>query len=59
MTRHVEIITTTDDAVLADVEDWGEEWIPRSQIEEGANLEKGDSEEVTITDWFARKVGML
>lgn len=44
----------TDLAVLAEIN--GEEyWIPRSVIEDGDDLEEGDSGEIEIAEWFARK----
>jgi hypothetical protein len=48
---------TTDKAVLVEYE--GEEhWIPRSQISDGDELEKGDEAiTVSVTEWWARRNG--
>jgi hypothetical protein len=44
----VEIIAATDMAVLVEIEG-SEEWIPRSQIEDGDEWEKGDAGDITIS----------
>ena len=54
----VEIIATTDDAVLVEIEG-SEEWIPRSQIEVGYDWEKGDTGEMQISEWLCGQRGWL
>jgi len=48
----------TDKAVLIDIEDHGETWIPQSQIHDDSEVWKsGQDGEVVVTLWFAEKRG--
>jgi hypothetical protein len=54
------VVKVTDKAMLVDVPDHGQEWIPLSQIaDEGDNLKQGDTDvTVSITEWFAKKANL-
>ena len=54
----VEVIAATDAAVLVEIEG-SEEWIPRSQIEDGDEWEKGDKGDITISEWLCVQRGWL
>lgn len=54
-----EVKATTDDAVLLDADGVTEPvWVPRSVIEDGDELSRGDSGELEIATWFAEKEGL-
>ncbi len=51
-----EVIRTTDRAVLFRLEDSGEEkWIPRSQIDDGDDVQEGCSE-LYVAKWLVAKL---
>lgn len=57
----LEIVTITDDAILTDDGD-DEYWIPRSQIEDGEEIDWGDIGKtltLNIAEWFAEKEGLI
>lgn len=52
-----EIIRTTDDAVLAEIE--GDEvWVPRKVCLDGASVNVGDTD-IIVADWWLEKEGLL
>ena len=54
-TYSVQVKATTTPAVLARVEPLGiDMWIPRSQVEFPANVERGDELDVIIPGWLIR-----
>ena len=52
------IIHETDEAVLVEVEGDEEHWLPFSQIQRVHRYPDG-SVKLEITDWLARKIGLL
>jgi len=57
-TSEVTIVGSTDKAVLAEI-DGVEEWLPRSQIRDGNDLEKGFYEELEMAEWLAKEKGLI
>ena len=66
MPHQVEVIYlhATDKAVLVDID--GEEvWVPSSQIHAdsevtaGVDMERGEEGTLIVSDWWARKLGLL
>ena len=63
MTEYTEIdcrvIRTTDKAVLVEVDDGEEVWIPLSQVEDnGEDLKDGDKGVLFISEWWAEREGL-
>lgn len=54
----VRIIKITDKAMLVELEDQ-QLWIPLSQIEEGEWEEGDENVEFGVTEWFAKKEGLI
>ncbi len=55
-----EILAETDKAFLLLLPDGEEVWIPLSQVADAGDYQEGDScGEISITEWIARKKGLL
>jgi len=55
-----EVLAVTDKAILLNLENGGQEWIPKSQILDGEEFpDKGDHIELTITTWIAEQKGLI
>lgn len=57
----VEIVTSTDKAVLVRTEDGEEKWIPWSQIEDNGEdfKEKGLIVTMYVSEWFCKNEGLI
>lgn len=55
---YAEVLHETEMAVLCEV-DGDEVWIPRSVIEDGEDLETGDTGDIEVAEWFAIKEGLV
>jgi hypothetical protein len=54
------IIRETEKAILCDVGKDKPAWIPKSMIDDDSEIrEVGESGEITISEWFARKEGLI
>ena len=55
----VSILAATDLAVLVALPSGSEEWLPRSQIDGGDELEEGDwNKTIEISRWIAKQKGI-
>jgi len=55
-----DVLAVTDAAILVDVNDFGELWIPKSLIDsDGDYYEKGDYFDDDVAHWFLEKEGVL
>lgn len=52
-----EILRETDRAILVQLEDGREEWLPRSTVDESAPMDNG-MWQITIAGWKARELGL-
>lgn len=52
------IVRATDRAILVQITDFDEEWIPRSQLDPESTIhDVGDRGRLVVAGWFARKLG--
>ena len=49
----------TDKALLVDFEDFGAEWLPKSQLQVLAKNEMNQPSRIAIPEWLAKKRGYL
>lgn len=56
---YAEIEASTEKAVLLDVGDDADKWVPRAVIKDGEDLDVGDTGDVEIEEWFALKEGLI
>ena len=53
-------IAQTEKALLVNIPDLGEKWIPQSQIDEDSEVNgKGDEGTLIVKAWFAKREGWL
>lgn len=52
------VVRATDRAVLVQITDFDEEWVPRSQLDSETTVhDVGDRGRLVVAGWFARKLG--
>lgn len=52
------VVHDTDYAVLIELPDGEEKWVPRSVLQDGGSLEFGDTD-LICAEWFAKKEGLM
>ena len=58
--EHVTAIAATDKAVLCELDDGGQHWVPQSQIHEDSEVwKRGDTGTLVVTQWWAEKQGLV
>lgn len=58
--EHCTVKRETEKALLVNIDDTEEVWIPKSQIDDDSEVRKaGDSGTLVISDWIAREKGFI
>ncbi len=53
-------IAATDKAVLCELDDGTQHWVPQSQIHEDSEVwKRGDTGTLVVTQWWAEKQGLV
>ena len=56
-TLHCEVIRTTEKAVLVQLENGDEHWLPRSECDNGDAIDVGD-DAIDVADWLLHNRGI-
>lgn len=57
-TVEAKVVRKQGKALLVELDNGNQVWIPHSLLEEGGSLLEGERGEITVPSWFAEREGM-